>query len=319
MGLTDVLIVATRLGRWVLPLGLAAGVIFPGTSALLRPWLPEMAAGLLLLSAFRIGVKRGIGSAGDIGRTLALVGMMQFLAPALFAGMLGAFAVPAVPALAAVLLVLAGSPISGAPNICILLGLNAAAALRLLLLGTALLPFSALAAFALWPDLMGGRDILGPVLRLMAAVLGGGTAGFLLRAALDARMTPRAEEAVDGVSTLLLAVMVVGLMSAVGPALRESPLDLAAWLVFACILNFGLQIAAARLVRLTPLRDDAGAIGVVAGNRNIALFLVALPPDVIAPLLIFIGCYQVPMFLTPLVMRRPLGAAGREALASRSA
>jgi ACR3 family arsenite transporter len=34
------------------------------------------------------------------------------------------------------------------------------------------------------------------------------------------------------------------------------------------------------------------------------LFLVALPETVTAPLLVFIGCYQIPMYLTPLVTGR---------------
>lgn len=36
----------------------------------------------------------------------------------------------------------------------------------------------------------------------------------------------------------------------------------------------------------------------------LALFLVALPAEVTAPVLAFIGGYQVPMSLTPLIMRR---------------
>ena len=48
-------------------------------------------------------------------------------------------------------------------------------------------------------------------------------------------------------------------------------------------------------------------ISIVAGNRNIALFLVALPAEITNPLLIFIGCYQVPMYLTPILMRRLYG------------
>ena len=42
----------------------------------------------------------------------------------------------------------------------------------------------------------------------------------------------------------------------------------------------------------------------IAGNRNIALYLVALPAATTDPLLIFIGCYQIPMYLTPIVMHR---------------
>ena len=54
--------------------------------------------------------------------------------------------------------------------------------------------------------------------------------------------------------------------------------------------------------------DPAGRVGisVTAGNRNIALFLVSLPAGVIDPVLLFIGCYQVPMYLTPILMRRIL-------------
>ena len=60
-------------------------------------------------------------------------------------------------------------------------------------------------------------------------------------------------------------------------------------------------------------RADAVPRAIVAGNRNIALFLIALPEETTRGLLIFIGCYQVPMYLTPLLMpgfyRRMLRAA----------
>ena len=48
----------------------------------------------------------------------------------------------------------------------------------------------------------------------------------------------------------------------------------------------------------------AGPLAIGAGSRNIALFLVALPADVIAPLMIFIGCWQLPMYLTPVLLPR---------------
>ena len=48
----------------------------------------------------------------------------------------------------------------------------------------------------------------------------------------------------------------------------------------------------------------AGPMAIGAGNRNIALFLVALPAEVMAPLMIFVGCWQLPMYLTPMLLRR---------------
>ena len=80
---------------------------------------------------------------------------------------------------------------------------------------------------------------------------------------------------------------------------KEAPRALFLWLGFALVLNFGLQVSAYFNMR----RKNAGA-AIVTGNRNIALFLVALPPEIVDELLLFIGCYQIPMYLTPLVMSR---------------
>ena len=46
---------------------------------------------------------------------------------------------------------------------------------------------------------------------------------------------------------------------------------------------------------------------IVAGNRNAALFLMALPASVTEPLLILLGCYQLPMYLTPILLARLYG------------
>lgn len=58
------------------------------------------------------------------------------------------------------------------------------------------------------------------------------------------------------------------------------------------------------MLRGTGLRAVAGPLAIGAGNRNIALFLVALAPETLAPLLVFIGCWQLPMYLTPILLPR---------------
>ena len=104
-------------------------------------------------------------------------------------------------------------------------------------------------------------------------------------------------------AAILLGVVVVGLMNAIGPLLRADPFALAGWLAAALVINFGLVIATLWLCRRFVWRM-ALATGIYAGNRNIALFLIVLPPDVAAPLMIFVGCYQIPMYLTPFLLRR---------------
>jgi hypothetical protein len=73
-------------------------------------------------------------------------------------------------------------------------------------------------------------------------------------------------------------------------------------LVFAA--NFGLQLVAYRVTRTLVPPKRVAPLSIIAGNRNVALFLLALPMDVTDELLAFIGCYQLPMYLTPLLLRK---------------
>ena len=208
------------------------------------------------------------------------------------------------PIAISVVLMLSASSISGSPNLTILTGHDPAPALRLLILGTAMLPFTVLAPFWLLPELGSAGEVLGAAGRLLAVIGFAGAAAMLIRGFLLRDPGVEIVRAIDGVSAIAMAVVVVGLMSAVGPAILETPGRFLIWLVAACAANFGMQIAAATLLRRTSLRKDRAAYGIVAGNRNIALFLAALPASVTDPLLLFIGCYQIPMYLTPILMRR---------------
>jgi arsenite transporter len=67
--------------------------------------------------------------------------------------------------------------------------------------------------------------------------------------------------------------------------------------------NIPLQMAASLAARRSDPRASP-ALGVVAGNRNVALFLSVLPAQTADELLLFIGCFQVPMYVTPFVLAR---------------
>ncbi|MEM9425957.1 MAG: hypothetical protein AAGA06_04575 [Pseudomonadota bacterium] len=286
-----------RHGRWSLILGLLGGLSLPALAEALRPWLPHLIAALLFVSAYRIGPRAALGTLGDLRRSAAVVLLYQLAAPLLLLGLLGAAGLAATPAGLAAVLVLAAPSVTGNPNFTILMGHDPIRAMQLLLLGTALFPLTVVPVLWALPVLEGAADVLASAARLLLVVAGAVGLAFLLRR--DVALSDESRSALDGVAAILLAVVVIGLMSAMGPALRETPGDLALWLIFALSLNFGLQIAAWLMV---PGRD--AGVAVVAGNRNIALFLVALPEDIVTTLLLFIGCYQIPMYLTPIVMRR---------------
>ncbi|MFZ2101431.1 MAG: hypothetical protein WAU86_12790 [Oricola sp.] len=297
------LALAARHGKLLLIAGLVAGIALPGVAHFLKGWLQEMVAGLLFLAALRIGPRRAFGETRDLPVVTGLVAVFQLILPVIAIGIMAAGGLLATALATSIVLMLAASPISGGPNLAILTGHDPAPALRMLIVGTALLPLTALPIFWLLPELGSAAEVLGAAGRLLAVIAAAAGAAFLIRGFVIRDPKPAVVEALDGISAIAMAVIVVGLMSAVGPAITRTPLQFAGWLAIACIANFGMQALAALVLRRTPLRDDSAAYGIVAGNRNIALFLIALTPDVTDPLLLFIGCYQIPMYLTPVVMR----------------
>jgi hypothetical protein len=295
----DLLGALARAGRVALPLGLIAGAASPTLAGMLKPFLAEMAATLLFLAALRIGPERAVGGLRDLGATLGLTALYQLALPAAVAGAALAAGWSA-PLAGGLVLMTAAPSIAGGPSLTALAGADPAPAMRLLVVGTALLPLTAVPAFWLSPALGGAEAVAGAAARLLT-IIGGATAlAFAVRLTALKRPSTRSLAAIDGVSVIALTVMVIGLMAAVGPALRGAPVEAARALAVAFAANFGLQL----LVYALAGRAGAARVGfaVVAGNRNIALFLAALPTSVTDPMLLFIGCYQVPMYLTPLLL-----------------
>ncbi|WP_136657997.1 hypothetical protein [Nitratireductor sp. XY-223] len=293
---------AARHGRWLLVLGLVAGVALPGLAAFIERQLPVAVALLLFFSALRVGPRQAVGAAGDLGHSLYFVLVLQLVCPLLFAAMLIATGWQS-PLAFGLALMLTASPVSGSPSLTILLGKDGAPSLRLLIAGTALLPLTSIPVFWLLPDLVAGEGVFGATLRLIALIGIAAGLAFLVRGLVFKNPGPAGLGAIEGIAALMLAVIVVGLMSAIRPAITENPVGLAINLAAAFAANFGLQ-AVTYLVLKRPLPQQSTGIAVSAGNRNIALFLAALPAGVMEPLLLFIGCYQVPMFLTPILLRR---------------
>ena len=275
--------------------GLLAGLTLPGLAAVLKPWLPHLVAFLLFLSAVRIGPARALGSLGEARETLSVALVYQLALPLLALGLVFALGLSAYTMALVLILVLAAPPVTGSPNFTALMGHDPAPPMRVLILGTALFPLTVLPVLWALPGLGDASAVLTAALRLILVIGLAVALGFAANRFVQPEDRLERLRAVDGASAITLGVVVVGLMSALGPALKTEPQTVAVWLAFAISLNFGLQVLAWRAT-------GVAGYAIQAGNRNIALFLVALPPEVTDPILIFIGCYQIPMYLTPIVM-----------------
>lgn len=290
-----------RHGRSVLVLGLLAGILFPDLALALRPWIGELVAILLFIAALRVGPRQAVGALADLRNSIVFTLLFQIVFPVtamlLFriAGWSGTLST-------ALVLMMAASPISGSPNLTILTGHDPAPALRQLVVGTALLPLTIIPVFWLAPALGDGAQVFTAAARLLLIIALAAGVAFAVRFWF-AKPAKQTLVAIDGLSAIAMAVVVVGLMSAVGPAMRSSPQAFALALGAAFAGNFGLQVLVTLWLRRSGTSHIAAPLGIVAGNRNIALFLAALPAAVTDPLLLFIGCYQIPMYLTPILLR----------------
>lgn len=303
MILRPLLAFAARNARFALIVGLVAGVLLPDLALAMRPWVVPMIAGLMFLAALRVGPRQLAGAASDLVNSAKLVALFQLALPlvaVLVASVSGAHG----PLAIFTILMLAAAPISGSPNITVMTGNDPAPAMRLLIVGTAMLPLTALPIFWFVPAFGAPEAVVAASAKLLVVIGAAAGLAFLLRATVLKQPTLEAIEAIDGVSAVMLAVVVVGLMSAVGPALWADPAGLAGTLALVCVLNLLLQLSVAAIARWCGRPELAAALGIVAGNRNIALFLTVLPPETVDSLLLLIGCYQVPMYLTPAVLGR---------------
>lgn len=294
---------AARHGKEWLVAGLLAGLFLPQLAAALRPWLPEMVAFLLFLTAYRIGPKAAFGAAAEARRAFIFALAFQLVMPLAALAILLAIGTADAAFGLVLVLMLAAPSVTGSPNFAIMLGHDPTPALRLLIVGTLMFPLTVLPILWLSPALGNQAEVAMAAFRLIAVIAGAVTAAFALRTLGPPVLTNDRRDALDGLSAITLAVIVIGLMAALGPALKDDPLNALAWVVFAFALNFGLQIASYFTLNAIGDYNRAAPVSIVAGNRNIALFLVALPASVTDPLLIFIGCYQLPMYLTPILLR----------------
>lgn len=294
---------AAHYARWVLVAGLLTGLAFQDIAHLAIPSIPWFIALLLLTASFRIGPVEALGALSNLKTHLHITLLIQLLVPFVVVLVILFFELNNVYTTALVL-VLAAAPISGSPNLVIMLGHDPAPALRQLVVGTALLPLTVIPIFLLMPSLGDVQSTALAAAKLLLIIGSASVIGFFLRWKWVPELTESNTNAVDGVAAIAMAVVVVALMSALGDAWRDQPSELFYMLVFAFALNFGLQVFGYCIWHNLYGDQYRVPMSVISGNRNVALYLAALPLAVVDELLLFVGCYQFPMYLTPLLLQR---------------
>ena len=300
--MADPLQLAARHAKWVLAAGLIAAVVLPKLAQALSGWLVPLIMVVMFLGALRLPADAALRVLRAPGRALRAVLILQLVIPLIVAALLWAGGFTQAPWAIGLLLVLSAPAIVSSPNMAAILKLDGATAMRLVVWGTALVPLTSVPVLLL---LFGAADIagvFGAALRLALVIAIAGGLGFALRASLLRHAHEQTVERLDGASALALAVFVIGLMAELQNTFAASPGLALGWIAFAVAINFVPQVALLSRLPKRADRGEAGAVALISGNRNLALFFAALPPEHTTDLLPFLAAYQFPMYLTPLCL-----------------
>ena len=315
----SVLSLLGALGRHapvVLVIGVVLGLALPGVGAVLRPALPALVVLVFGLALVRIewsAVSAAFRRPWWIG---GIVAVLMAVVPAAVYGLAVSLRLP--PDMTASLVLMAcAPPIASAPNLAFILGLDAAVALNVVVVGTLLMPVIAppMVFAILGLDLQVEPEIV--ALRLVATIAIAVLLAACLRRMLGRDRINRNGSVLDGASAMVMVLFVIAVMEGVQARLMTEPATVLAVLAAACAANLGLQALFGGLAGFVRgpsaglLRRQVLSVALMAGNRNIALFLAALPDHSIGFLTLFVAVYQVPMYLTPLfagpLYRRMMG------------
>lgn len=288
--------------RWVLAVGVLLAFAIPEASRILRPILPMLVSGILALAMMRIDMGAAAHAAVRPRALISIAGLLLLFMPGMMALMLWLHGVLGLPASDRLFLIAfcVAPPIASAGALALILGFDAARAVQITVIATILTPvLGPLSVSWLAP---GALDIpaLDMAVRLSAMVAGGVVLALILRRVLgQARITNHAK-ALDGIAALALLVFVIPLFDGVGATLRADPWEGARVMLLVSVVNLGSLFLVRVLAAKVRPKPEAGTLGLIWGNRNVALYFAALPPDPAFGLAV--ALYQIPMLATPLIL-----------------
>jgi len=207
----------------------------------------------------------------------------------------------------------ASPPLTSLPAIATLMGLDAALSLLVMVFGTFLMPLT------LPPLVLGligldlGIDILPLMERLAVFVLGAAVLAFKLRRIIGVERLDRHAREINGLTVLLLVAFAVAIMDGMWARLSEDPLAVLGYSAAAIGASLGLQIVSALLFAWLE-RPVALTVGLIGGNKNMAIVWANLGVTVSPDLLLYFVCAQLPIYLLPAALApvyRRLGARRR--------
>ena len=285
----------------LLAVGIFAGVFVPPLAALFRDVVTITVAGLMTLVLLRVDLSQVVAYLRRPLLVAALTAWLLLVLPAityavaLAAGLDG-------PLGAALVISAMGCAATSSPAFARMVGLDGEISLVVAVVTTLLVPFTAppLALGLMGIDL--AISLAGLMTRLALVVGLPLLLSIAIRRLVGEATLRRFGPAVDGGVVWLVVLYGFGVMDGMLAKLMAEPAWIMGGLALAFAGNFGMNVATA--LAFAPAGGRVAlAGGLLAGNRNMALFLAVLPEATDERILLFFALCQFPLFLSPFLLR----------------
>jgi bile acid:Na+ symporter, BASS family len=292
---------SARHGAALLAASIFAGLFLPPLAAAFRDVITPVVFILMVLVLLRVDPGQVVAY---LRRPLLVVALLAWL---LVAMPILAFALTRAlgldgPLAMGLVVVATGCAATSSPAFARLVGLDGEMALVVALLSTLLIPFTAppLALGLLGIDL--AISMSGLMLRLGLLVGLPLLASMVIRRAAGPARLAHWGRAVDGAVVLLVVFYGFGVMDGVLPQLLAQPGFILGGVALAFGGTLAMNAATALAFAGTGQRIALSA-GLLAGNRNMALYLAVLPEATDPGILLFCVLCQFPLFLSPFLLK----------------
>lgn len=296
----DFLAASARHGSALLAVGIFGGVLIPPLARGMAWFITPNVVLLMTLVLLRVDISAAFS---HLTRPLRLAGIVAFqmlVCPLIMAAVTAVLPIDAGTSAGLVIFATGTSATSGAA-FARLVGLDPELTLLATLAGLFIVPLTGppLAHLLTGADLQ--ITVAGFMLRL-ALVVGLPLIGSLLlrRLAGPARLAPLGP-ALDGAVVWLVVFYGFAVMGGMQAKLLADPGWVAQASIAAFAADFGLNIITTLAFLWLGWRA-AASVGLMSGNRNMALYLAVLPAGADPKIALFFALVQIPLFLSPFLL-----------------
>lgn len=280
--------------------GVLVGLLIPPLATLLRPGLVVFLLLPLTLALMRLDWSAFHAYTRRPFLIAIAVAFLLLACPLLVFAVLQPVGLPR-PLMEAIVLMAAAPPITGTVAIALILGLDAALAVIVMVLATALVPFTLPPLALLLLDIevqMSLVEFMGHLALMVGFAFG---AAALARWRLPPGWLQQNQRLLDGGSVIALVLFAIAIMDGVTAKLLAQPGYVILATASAFVINVALQ-AVGYVVGRGVFRLNIPAaitLGVLAGNCNMGLVMVALADRAVFDMVVFFAMGQLPMYMLP--------------------